>query len=208
MQFETAIENAVEEDVERNFTQSIDLIINFKGMDLSDPENRFNEDFKLPYKADDDIKIGIIGDTLINNTDEADREVTQDELEEMFENPSEAKDLASEMTFLIAEAPLMPKIGQHLGQVFGPRNMMPDPTPPGSDTTEQIQELRNTVTLRLKEDPLLQLKVGKEDYDLENVSRNAESVYEFIEERLPQGMNNVKSVLVKTTMGTPTEVER
>jgi len=208
MQFSEAIEQAVEEDKERNFTQSIDLIINFKGMDLSDPENRFNEDFKLPYQADDEVKIGIIGDTLINNTDEADREVTQDELEDMFENPSEAKDLASEMTFLIAEAPLMPKIGQHLGQVFGPRNMMPDPTPPGSDTTEQIQELRNTVTLRLKEDPLLQLKVGKEDYDLENVSRNAESVYEFIEERLPQGMNNVKSVLVKTTMGTPTEVER
>lgn len=208
MQFSEAIEEAVEEDKERNFTQSIDLIINFKGMDLSDPENRFNEDFKLPYQADDEVKIGIIGDTLINNTDEADREVTQDELEEMFENPSEAKDLASEMTFLIAEAPLMPKIGQHLGQVFGPRNMMPDPTPPGSDTTEQIQELRNTVTLRLKEDPLLQLKVGKEDYDLDNVSRNAESVYEFIEEQLPQGMNNVKSVLVKTTMGSPIEVDR
>jgi len=208
MQFEQAIENAVEEDDERNFTQSIDLIVNFKGMDLSDPENRFNEDFKLPYKADDEVKIGIIGDTLINNTDEADREVTQDELEEMFENPSDAKDLAEEMTFLIAEAPLMPKIGQHLGQVFGPRNMMPDPLPPGSDSTEQIQELRNTVTLRLKEAPLLQLKVGKEDYDLENVSRNAESVYEFIEERLPQGNNNVKSVLVKTTMGSPVEVDR
>lgn len=208
MQFEQAIEDAVEEDDERNFTQSIDLIVNFQGMDLSDPENRFNEDFKLPYKADDEVKIGIIGDTLINNTDAADREVTQDELEEMFENPSDAKDLAEEMTFLIAEAPLMPKIGQHLGQVFGPRNMMPDPTPPGSDTSEQIQELRNTVTLRLKEAPLLQLKVGKEDYDLENVSRNAESVYEFIEERLPQGNNNVKSVLVKTTMGSPVEVDR
>ncbi len=208
MEFQEAVEQAIEEDEERNFTQSIDLIINFKGMDLSDPENRFNEDFKLPYQADDEVKIGIIGDTLINNTDEADREVTQDELEEMFENPSDAKDLAEEMTFLIAEAPLMPKIGQHLGQVFGPRNMMPDPTPPGSDTTEQIQELRNTVTLRLKEDPLLQLKVGKEDYDLDNVSRNAESVYEFIEERLPQGDNNVKSVLVKTTMGSPIEVDR
>jgi len=208
MEFEQAINEAVEEDEERNFTQSIDLIVNFKGMDLSDPENRFNEDFKLPYQADDEVKIGIIGDTLINNTDEADREVSQDELEDMFENPSDAKDLAEEMTFLIAEAPLMPKIGQHLGQVFGPRNMMPDPLPPGTDATEQIQELRNTVTLRLKEAPLLQLKVGKEDYDLENVSRNAESVYEFIEERLPQGINNVKSVLVKTTMGSPVEVER
>lgn len=208
MQFENAIEDAVEEDKERNFTQSIDLIVNFKGLDLSDPENRFNEDFKLPYKADDEVKIGIIGDTLINNTDEADREVSQDELEEMFEDPSKAKDLAEEMTFLIAEAPLMPKIGQNLGQVFGPRNMMPDPTPPGSDTSDQIQELRNTVTLRLKEDPLLQLKVGKEDYDLENVTRNAESVYEFVEEQLPQGNNNVKSVLVKTTMGSPVEVDR
>jgi len=208
MQFEQAIEEAVEEDKERSFTQSIDLIINFKGMDLSDPENRFNEDYKLPYQADDEVKIGVIGDTLINNTDDADREVTQDELEEMFEDPSKAKDLAEEMTFLIAEAPLMPKIGQHLGQVFGPRNMMPDPVPPGTDTTDQIQELRNTVTLRLKEDPLLQLKVGKEDYDLENVSRNAESVYEFIEGQLPQGNNNVKSVLVKTTMGSPVEVDR
>jgi large subunit ribosomal protein L1 len=208
MKFEQAIEEAVEGSEDRNFTESIDIVVNFKGLDLSDPENRFNEDFKLPYQADDEVKIGIIGDTLINNTDEADREVSQDELEEMFEDPSKAKDLAEEMTFLIAEAPLMPKIGQHLGQVFGPRNMMPDPTPPGSDTTEQIEELRNTVTLRLKEDPLLQLKVGKEDYDLENVSRNAESVYEFVEGQLPQGNNNVKSVLVKTTMGSPVEVDR
>lgn len=207
MEFEQAIEEAVEEDKDRNFTQSIDLIVNFKGVDLSDPENRFNEDYKLPYQADDEVKIGIIGDTLINNTDAADREVTQDELEEMFEDPSKAKDLAEEMTFLIAEAPLMPKIGQHLGQVFGPRNMMPDPMPPGSDATEEIEELRNTVTLRLKEDPLLQLKIGKEDYDLENVSRNAESVYEFIEGQMPQGSNNIKSVLVKTTMGSPVEVD-
>ena len=208
MNFEEAVETAVEEDEDRNFTQSIDLIVNFKGLDLSDPENRFNEDFKLPYQADDEVKVGIIGDTLINNTDDADREVTQDELEEMFNDPSKAKDLAEEMSFLIAEAPLMPKIGQNLGQVFGPRNMMPDPMPPGSDASDEIQDLRNTVTLRLKEAPLLQLKIGKEDFDLEKVERNAEAVYDFVEGRLPQGNNNVKSVMVKTTMGSPIEVDR
>lgn len=207
MSYEDAVEEAVDASQDRNFEQSIDLIINFKGMDLSDPENRFNEDFKLPYQADDEIKIAVIGDSVSNNTDNADRTVSEDELEEMFDDPSKAKDLAEEFSFLIAEAPLMPKIGQHLGQVFGPRNMMPDPVPPGTDASDQIEDLRNTVTLRLKEDPLLQLKVGTEDQDSEEVARNVSSVYEFIERRLPQGSNNVKSVLVKTTMGSPVEVD-
>ncbi len=205
MEFETAVEDALDEREERNFSESLDLIINFKGVDLSDPENRFNEDLRLPYQADEDVKIGVIGDTL--NADKADRHITEDELEEMYDDHSKAKDLAEEFSFLIAEAPLMPKIGQQLGQVFGPRNMMPDPTPPGSDPSEEIENLRNTVTLRLKEDPVLQIKVGWEDQDSENVARNASAVYEFVEKELPQGTNNIKSVLLKTTMGSPVEVD-
>jgi len=206
MNFEEAVEQAVEKAEERNFTESLDLIINFKDLDLSDPENRFNEDFKLPYKADEETKIAVIGDTITSNADNADRIVDEDELEEMFDDPSKAKDLAEKMSFIIAEAPLMPKIGQQLGQVFGPRDMMPDPMQPGEDPTEEIEQLRNTVTLRLKEEPLLQVKVGEEDQDLENVERNASAVYEFVEKQLPQGANNVKSVLVKTTMGSPEKV--
>ncbi len=207
MNFETAVEQAVEDGEERNFTESIDLIVNFKDLDLADPDNRFNEDLKLPYQADEEVKIAVIGDTVSSQVDNADREVSEDELEEMYEDPSKAKDLAEEFSFLLAEAPLMPKIGQHLGQVFGPRNMMPDPVQPGEDPTDDIESLRNTVTLRLKEDPLLQLKVGNEGQDPENVGRNASAVYEFIERELPQGNNNIKSVLVKTTMGKPVEVE-
>ncbi|PSH01448.1 MAG: 50S ribosomal protein L1 [Nanohaloarchaea archaeon QH_8_44_6] len=207
MNFEEAVEEAVENSEDRNFTESIDLIINFRDLDLSDPENRFNEDFKLPYQADEEVKIAVIGDSITQNAENADRTVSSDELEEMYDNPDEAKDLAEEFSFLIAEAPLMPKIGQQLGQVFGPRNMMPDPMPPGSDPTDNIEDLKNTVTLRLKEEPLLQIKIGKEDYELDKVQRNASSVYEFIEGQLPKGDNNIKSVMVKTTMGSPEEVK-
>ncbi|PSH00005.1 MAG: 50S ribosomal protein L1 [Nanohaloarchaea archaeon SW_4_43_9] len=207
MNFEEAVEEAVENSEDRNFTESIDLIINFKDLDLSDPENRFNEDFKLPYQADEEVKIAVIGDSITQNAENADRTVSSDELEEMYDNPDEAKDLAEEFSFLIAEAPLMPKIGQQLGQVFGPRNMMPDPMPPGSDPTDNIEDLKNTVTLRLKEEPLLQIKIGKEDYELDKVQRNASSVYEFVEGQLPKGDNNIKSVMVKTTMGSPEEVK-
>ncbi|WEL22956.1 50S ribosomal protein L1 [Candidatus Nanohalovita haloferacivicina] len=207
MNFEDAVKQAVEDSEERGFKESIDLIINFKGLDLSDPDNRFNEDFKLPFQADEDVKVAVIGDTLAKNAENADLEITESELEEeYFENPKNAKDLADEYSFLIAEAPLMPKIGSQLGQVFGPRNMMPDPMPPGSDPTDKIEDLRNTVTLRLREDPLMQIKVGNEERDLDEAARNASSIYDFVESQLPQGQNNIKSVLIKTTMGPTVEV--
>lgn len=207
MSFENAIEEAIEESEDRNFKESLDLIINFRDIDLSDPNNRFNEDFKLPYQADESIKVAVIGESIINNADNADRLINKDELEEYFNEPSKAKDLAEEYSFLIAEAPMMPKIGQQLGQVLGPRNMMPDPMPPGSDPSDKIEDLRNTVTLRLREDPLMQVKVGHEEQDEDEVASNAEAIYNFVEDNMPQGQNNIKSVLIKTTMGSPVEVD-
>jgi large subunit ribosomal protein L1 len=206
MSFEDAIEEAVEESQDRNFKQSIDLVVNIRELDLSDPNNRVNEDIKLPFQADEDVKIAVIGDTLANAGEAADRTITEDELEELYENPNDAKTLAEDFNFLIAEAPLMPDIGQHLGQVFGPRDMMPDPMPPGTDPTEQIESLRSTVSVRLKEQPLIQLKIGNEEQDASQIGRNAQTVYNFLEDNLPEGSNNIKSVLVKTTMGSPVEV--
>lgn len=207
MNFEEAVEKAVEDSGDRNFTESVDLIFNFRDLDLSDPNNRFNEDIKLPYQADEEIKVAVIGDSVTNQADNADKKISEQELEdEYFDEPDNAKDLAEEYTFLLAEAPLMPKIGSQLGQVLGPRNMMPDPVQPGEDPSDQIEDLRNTVTLRLAQEPLMQVKIGNESQDLENVAMNADTIYEFVAGELPKGDNNLKSVLVKTTMGPTVEV--
>lgn len=207
MNFEQAIEDAVEEAQDRNFTESVDLVFNFRDVDLSDPNNRFNEDIKLPYQADEDITVAVIGDSITSEVENADEEISEQELEdEYFDEPSNAKDLAARHTFLLAEAPLMPKIGSQLGQVLGPRNMMPDPVQPGEDPTDDINDLRNTVTLRLAQDPLMQVKIGNEEQELGNVAMNADTIYEFVQEQLPKGDNNLKSVIVKTTMGPTVEV--
>ena len=207
MEFEQAIEQAVEEAQDRNFTESVDLVFNFRDLDLSDPNNRFNEDIKLPYQADEDITVAVIGDSIKNDAENADEKIGEQELEDnYFDEPSNAKDLAERHTFLLAEAPLMPKIGSQLGQVLGPRNMMPDPVQPGEDPSDDIEDLRNTVTLRLGQEPLMQVKIGNEEQDLDNVAMNADTIYEFVSEQLPKGDNNLKSVLVKTTMGPTVEV--
>ncbi len=208
MNFEQAVEKAVEEAGDRSFTESVDLIFNFRDLDLSDPKNRFNEDIKLPYQADEEIKVAVIGDSITNQADNADKKISEQELEDdYFDEPDNAKDLAEEHTFLLAEAPLMPKIGSQLGQVLGPRNMMPDPVQPGEDPSDQIEDLRNTVTLRLAQEPLMQVKIGNESQDLENVAMNADTIYEFVTGELPKGDNNLKSIIVKTTMGPTVEVQ-
>jgi len=207
MEFEQAIEKAVEEAQDRNFTESIDLVFNFRDLDLSDPNNRFNEDIKLPYQADEDITVAVIGDSIKNDAENADEKIGEQELEDnYFDEPSNAKDLAERHTFLLAEAPLMPKIGSQLGQVLGPRNMMPDPVQPGEDPSDDIEDLRNTVTLRLGQEPLMQVKIGNEEQSLDNVAMNADTIQEFVTNQLPKGDNNLKSVLVKTTMGPTVEV--
>jgi len=84
--------------------------------------------------------------------------------------------------------------------------MMPDPVQPGEDPSDDIEDLRNTVTLRLGQEPLMQVKIGNIEQSLDNVAMNADTIQEFVTNQLPKGGNNLKSVLVKTTMGPTVEV--
>ncbi len=199
MEIEDAVKKAKQDAAERNFTQSVDLIINLTNVDLSDPENRFAEEVSLPYRASDDTTVCIIGDTL--EAENADRSLSSDELEELFEDETKAKQLAEEVDHFIAEAPLMPDIGRQLGPVLGPRNKMPKPTPPGSDVSERIEDLRQTVSVRVREQPSVKCKIGNEAMPDDELAGNAQAVIDFVEQNMPRGHHNLKDVYLKLTMG-------
>lgn len=201
MNFNDAIKKAKQESQKRNFTQSVDLVLNVGNVDLDNPENRFSEDIKLPYQASEDTTVCVIGDTLIKQTDAADKTLSSDELEEYFDDKSAAKDLAEEYDFFIAEAPLMPKIGKQLGPVLGPRNKMPKPMQPGSDPTERIETLRKTISLRLREQPSLKCKIGNEAMADKELAENANAIVNLVQNHMPRGQHNIKDVYVKLTMG-------
>jgi large subunit ribosomal protein L1 len=55
-----AVKEAKEQAKPRNFTQSIDVIINIKDLDVRKPENRFSEEVALPNGRGKEIKIGVI----------------------------------------------------------------------------------------------------------------------------------------------------
>jgi large subunit ribosomal protein L1 len=207
MSFDDALATLQDEAADRNFVQSVDLVVNLRDLDLDDPDNRFSTEINLPHSRSDETKICVIGETITADADNADRTIDPDELDEIIDDESAAKDLAEAYDFFIAEAPLMPKIGRELGSVFGPRNKMPEPLEPGEDPSDRIEELRSAVSLALKEHPSIKCKVGDEEMEPDAVAANAETIYNAIINGLPRGDHNVKDVLVKYTMSAPVEVD-
>ncbi|WP_297470101.1 50S ribosomal protein L1 [Thermococcus sp.] len=195
----------------RNFTQTVEIAVNLKDIDLRKPENRFKLEVVLPHGRGKEPKIAVIADGAVA---EAAKKlgldvISSEQLEEIAKSPREARKLAKRYDFFIAAAPLMPKIGKYLGRYLGPRNKMPQVVPPTMTNLEPIvNKLKRTVRIQLKNNPVVHAPIGTEDMDDEKLAENAEAVLNAIINKLERGENQVKSVYVKTTMGPAVKVER
>ncbi|NJE06010.1 50S ribosomal protein L1 [Thermococcus sp. M36] len=195
----------------RNFTQTVEVAVNLRDIDLRKPENRFKLEVVLPHGRGKEPKIAVIADGAVA---EAAKKlgldvISGEQLEELAKSPRQARKLAKSYDFFIAAAPLMPKIGRYLGRYLGPRNKMPQVVPPTMTNLEPIvARLKRTVRIQLKNNPVVHAPIGTEDMDDEKLAENAEAVLNAIINKLERGENQVKSVYVKTTMGPAVKVER
>ncbi|HLF07024.1 MAG TPA: 50S ribosomal protein L1, partial [Thermoplasmata archaeon] len=112
---------------ERKFSESIELAVNLKDIDLTVPKNRIEEEILLPKGRGKDVKIGLFarGELAHKAQGIADVIIPAEQIEDLAGNKRRAKKLANQVTFFLAEAPLMPTIGKTLGVVLGPRSKMP-----------------------------------------------------------------------------------
>jgi large subunit ribosomal protein L1 len=198
---------ARENSKQRKFEQTWDFIINLKGMDLKKPENRFNAEMPLPKGKGKKPRVAVFADLMAGEAGKfADLVITKKEIAELASNRKKMKKIANEHDFFFGEAPLMPEIGKSLGTVLGPRGKVPKPIPPKGNIEPLLQASRRMVRITLKETPVVYAVVGAEKMSDQDVADNARAVYNFVVEKLPKGKNNVKSVMIKTTMGRPIRV--
>ncbi len=197
------VKKALEGAKERKFKESVDLAINLKGVDLSQPKNRIEEEILLPKGRGSDVKIGVFGSGELAEKAKgvADVVITPEQIEEFADNKREARKLVGAHNFFIAEAPLMPVIGKRLGPVMGPRGKMPKPIPPGADPSGMINSLKRTIRVRSKDKKTFHTMVGTKDMSPEDLEANIRAVVTRVTSRLEQGENNIASIYVKTTMG-------
>jgi large subunit ribosomal protein L1 len=195
--------------VKRKFSQSIDLVVKLREVDLKKPENRINETIPLPNPPEKPLKICVIASGDLGTrakTAGADLLVSRNDIENLGKDKKAARKLAQEYDFFIAEAPLMPLVGRALGSFLGPRGKMPTPVPPTAPIEQIVSGHRKMVRVRMREQPVLQCRVGTESMPDDKLAENIQAVFTRIEEKLERGVKNVGEILVKTTMSKPVKI--
>jgi len=205
--------NAVEEmkknSPKKKFKQAIELVIRLKDIDLKKQESKISETIVLPNPPEKPVKVCFIatGDLAVRaKRGGADLVLGRDELDALGREKKEARKIVREYDQFVSEAPLMPLVGKTLGPVLGPRGKMPVPVPPNVVVEDVLARQRRTVRVRVRDQPVIQCRVGTEDMASEKIVENVQAVVTAIEGKLERGLGNIGSVMVKATMGSPVKV--
>lgn len=191
------------ESKQRKFLESVELAINLKDIDLTNPKNRIQEDVALPHGRGKSVKIGVFASSemAVKAKGVADVVILPEEIEEIAKDKAKARKFARQGDFFLAEAPLMPTVGKRLGMVLGPRGKMPKPMPPGSDPKAAIEKLRSSITIRTRDKRTFHFPIGTKDMPAEKLAENLDFIIKRLTSKLERGKMNIQSIYVKTTMG-------
>ena len=205
---EQAVIRALEDSPDRNFTETVDLAINLRDLDLNEPSNRVDESVVLPSGTGQETRIIVFaeGETAVRAEEVADEVLSGSDLADLGDDDDAAKDLADETDFFIAEEAMMQDIARHLGTVLGPRGKMPDPLSRDDDVVETVNRMKNTVQLRSRDRRTFHTRVGAEDMRADEIGDNIDVILRRLHADLEKGPQNIDSVYVKTTMGPSVEV--
>ncbi|HEV2449308.1 MAG TPA: 50S ribosomal protein L1 [Thermoplasmata archaeon] len=188
---------------ERKFSESVELSVNLKELDLTVPKNRIEEEIALPHGRGRAVRVAVFGtpELLQRMKGVADVSVSSAELDELAKDKKRSKKLASQVDFFLAEAPLMPTIGKRLGVVLGPRGKMPRPVPPGTDPSNLVNALKRSIRVRSRSNRTFHAAVGNRSMAAADIAANVDVVLNRIVSKLERGRSNIESVYVKTSMG-------
>jgi len=202
---EEAVRSCLQDKGKRKFTQSVDLAINFKGVDFKKAENRLNADVVLPAGGKESkIAVFADGEIAAEAKKYADLVIPGSEIPAYAADKAKQKELAKYS--LLAIPQLMPVVGKQLGQVLAGRGKLPRPIMPNMNVAALVAATRKTVSLKSKGKflPSVHCLVGSENLKEEDLVANVTAVLEAVEKKIPE--TNISSIYVKTTMGKPARV--
>ena len=204
-----AIKNAVEGAPERKFVESLDIAFTIKDIDLKNPNNRIQEEIRLPAGRGKAIKVAMFAasDAAQKARAAGIHVIDPSEIEELGKNKGNAKKLANSYDFFLSEVPHMGLIGGYLGVVLGPRGKMPRPVPPVVDPSVIANGLQSTTVIKSRDKITFQASFGTCSQSHEELVKNAMEVYNRVISKLERGIGNIRSLYIKTTMGPSNRIE-
>jgi len=191
---------------ERKFTESVEAILTFRDVDPKKTDLNINELVYLPHPGSHRASVCFVGsgDLLLRAKNaKVDGAIEPAKLESYAGNKKDAKGLAREYDFFLADTALMPRIGRILGQYLGPRGKIPTPVPPNAQIEAMINRMRGAVRVRSRGSLGVSARVGDRKLPDAEIADNIIAMIQAVQKKLPNGDKNIKTVAVKTTMGKP-----
>jgi large subunit ribosomal protein L1 len=200
------VKKGKEQAKETKFPQAFEVVLTLKDVDPKKNDLNINETVYLPHPTSKQAKICFIGsgDLAVRAKNaKADAVIEPSQLENYAGSKKEAKKLARAYDFFLADTSLMPRIGKVLGQSLGPKGKIPTPVPPNAPVEAMIQRMRTAIRVRSRGSLGVAAKVGEASLTEANLAENILAVVQAVVKKLPNGDRNIKTVMVKTTMGKP-----
>ena len=200
-QLTNTMTKCLEEKGTRKFAQTVELIINFKDIDFSKPENKLALDIVLPKGRGKNVSVVVFADgDLALDAEKAGADVVIASTEIPTYDKGKIKQLSKNGEFF-AQPQLMMAVGKNFGQLLGARGRLPKPIV--GNVTAIIKSARNTVHIRTrgKNLPTVHCAVGTEAMPMEDIVANAMAVLSAIKSKV--GDHTFASGYVKLSMGKP-----
>lgn len=210
---EKAVNELRKEENKKKFSQSFDVIVNLKDINLKNPEEQVDFFATFTHGLGKKRKVAVFAGPEIEERAKqvCDLVISVKDFDK-YTDKRVVKKIAAEYDFFIAQAEIMPKVAQVFGRVLGPRNKMPNPklgsVIPAKGQIEPLYDrLQRTVRVSAKKAPVIQVKVGDETMPNEKLIDNIMLVYDQVVHHTPKEKANVRSVFVKLTMSKPVKIE-
>ncbi|MBI4210345.1 MAG: hypothetical protein HY544_02455 [Candidatus Diapherotrites archaeon] len=197
----------------RKFEQSIEMVLNFKGIDFKKAESRIDLDVRLPHATGRQAAVkSLVFVKDPNFAEEIKGKATRIIMD--ADIPAlKKKDVdmfIRDYNVFLAEGASILAVAKHLGQQLAPKGRMPKPIQPSVASLEQALRSVSTYTKitnkKGKFMPVIHAVVGKESFKENEVAENIMEIYNAVVNAIPAKEGGIKSVYVKLTMGKPIKV--
>lgn len=198
------LEKAISKKIQRKFKQSVEMIINFKGVDFK--KNRFTLNMILPKGKGKPNKIVVVADEatvykLKNSGIELEYLLKPEEVNSI--DIKKIKKIAKRAVFYVMPQ-FIPNVAKVWGKIIGSRGNTIMPLI--GDPIKTVESAKNMIrySSRGRFLPTVQFTIGTEDMSVNDLYENAMAILEEIDKKRLR--SNIRSVYFKLSMSPPVKI--
>jgi large subunit ribosomal protein L1 len=206
-----AIEEVQEASKKRNFSQTYDIVVSLKNFDMKREKVDFFLDLNHSVGKPKKICALVAGELFDQSKETMDKTLHVDEFQKVANEKRGPRALAEQYDYFVAQGNIMAKVATSFGKILGSRGKMPNPkagcvVPPNANLQQLKERLQRRIRVSAAKTPVIQIAIGNEAQNKDEVVDNIMTFYNSLLNHLPQRENNVKRIQLKLTMSKAVEV--